>query len=233
MELFTNLKREDLKKLFDNFYQYKDKVLQFRDYTKQIIEVPEADPETFRKVSGFYADKNHVFYQCLQDNSPEETITNAYGHNMNNPDAKWQISIVQGLDGKSFNYIQDKYDTVYWKDKNGIYIKRNGSLKALENVDKQSFTYLNFLYGKDNKHIYYEDQILPIDVNEYSLDQWGFIKDQFRIFHYDFEIGLDPKSFEVVYYNLIKQPIILEDKNGKYEYTRSIREDSKIIKQEG
>lgn len=231
MELFTSLKREDLKRLFDNFYQYRDKVLQFRDYTNQVIEVPKADPDTFRKVSGFFADKNHVYRECLQDDSPANTIVNAYGHRMNNPEAKWQIVVVDGLDGKSFNYIQDKYDTVYWKDKNGIFIRKDGNLKAVENVDPKSFQYLNFLYGKDDQHIYYQDQILPIDVNNYSLDQWGFIKDQFRIFHYDFEIGLDPQSFEVEFYNLIKQPIILLDKNGRYEYTRSIQNDSKIIKQ--
>lgn len=232
MTELANLKKEDLKRLFDNFYQYNDQVIQFRDYTNQVILVPQADPKSFKKIAGFFADNNHVYTQILSADSPPKSIQNHNGFSINNPDAKWEFIIIDGIDGKTFKYVKEKYDTVYWMDKNNIYYKVNNTLVPLANVDYKSFEYLDFLYAKDKNHIYYEGKILPIDVNDYSLNQWGFIKDKTNIYHYDFKIPLDPESFEVLYYNLIKQPIILQDKNGKYEYTRSTQADAKIIKQD-
>jgi hypothetical protein len=232
MELLKDYNKDKLEKLFDNFYQYEGKVIQVRNYNNQVIEVPDGDPDTFKKVSGFFMDKNHVYRENLTKDSPSRTIKNKYGNSINNPEAKWEINIIDGIDPNTFKYIKEKYDTVYWKDKNGIYVKKDGTLKKLEHGDLGSFEYIGFLYGRDKNHIYYENEVIPIDVHNYSLDTWGFIKDHQRIFHYDFEIGLDPETFEVEHYNLIKQPIILRDKTGKYAYTRSTQSDAGIVKME-
>ena len=211
--------------LFDDFYTYDNKVFQFRNYTRQVIEIPQACPLTFRKVSAILADKNYVFLSRLSKNSPQKNIR-VKSFTQNNPNAIWEYYILDGVDGKSFDYVKEKWDTIYWKDKKSVFIflKEKGLLKKIEQVDSNTFKYLDFCYGKDKNHIFYYDTVLPIDTENYTLNKNGFIFDGDTIFHYQHKIALDAKTFKVLQYQSTVNPFIgtfiIEDKNGKYEYNR-------------
>ncbi len=219
--------------LFDDFYTYKNKVFQFRKYTNQIIEIPQACPLTFRQVSGIVADKNYVFLSRLTKESPPKTLKEK-SFTKNNPNAIWEYYICEDIDGESFNYVQVKWDTIYWKDKDAIFIycKETMQLKKVKESDPKTFKYLNFCFGKDKNHIFYYDTKLPLDVNSYFLNKDGFIYDNTTIFHFQNQITLDSKSFEVLGQkrteNLFSPTYILQDKNGKYEYNRNWKNE--IIK---
>ncbi len=205
--------------LFDKFYTYDNKVFQFRSYTNQIIELPKADPLTLRNVSGMLVDKNFIFYDKLTSNSPPKSVDR-----QNNSKAIWEWAIAASVDGDSFNYVKEKWDTVYWKDKDAVFIIRDHVPTKLKQVDSETFEYLDFCFGKDKTHVYYRDTIIPIDVNNFELNKSGFISDDKHIFHYEHQIQLDPDTFNVLHYksdvNPFIGPFILEDKNGKYEYKR-------------
>ncbi|MBU3024739.1 DKNYY domain-containing protein [Zobellia galactanivorans] len=214
--------------LFDNFYTYDNRVFEFRNHTKQIIELPQSDPVSFRDVAGIKADKNFVYNAVLAPNSPPSTIK-VGAFTKNNPDAIWQWVIMEGIDGESFNYVKEKWDTVYWKDKNAVFIYKNKELIKLEGADSSSFTYLDFCYGRDNNHIFYLDQVIPIDVNNYTLNKNGFIYDKKNVFHYENQLELDAGTFKVLTYESEVNPFmgefILEDKNGRYSYNRKRKDE--------
>ena len=213
--------------LFDNFYTYNNKVFDYKTYTKQVLELPQADPITFRNVAGIKADKNFVFNIKLAPNSPPKT-SKVGTYIMNNPNSIWEWIIVDGIDGNSFNYVKEKWDTVYWKDKNAVFIYENQELIKLEEADSKTFTYLNFCYGKDKNNLFYLDKVIPIDVNNYTINKNGFIFDNNNIFHYENKLELNAKTFKVLKYdsevNPFKGEFILEDKNGQYSYNRNRKE---------
>jgi len=105
-------------------------------------------------------------------------------------------------------------------------------LKRLGRDCSKTFKYIDFCFGKDKNHIFYYDTKLPLDVNRYSLNNDGFIYDNTTIFHFQNQITLDSKSFEVLGQkrtkNLFSPTYILQDKNGKYEYNRNWKNE--IIK---
>lgn len=211
--------------LFDDFYTYENKVFQFRKYTNQVIEIPQACPLTFRNVSGILADKNYVFLSRLSDSSPPITIKEK-SFTINNPNAIWEFYTCEGVDGESFDYVKEKWDTIYWKDKNSVFIYLNATmqLKKMAQADHTTFKYLGFCFGKDKNHIFYYDTVLPIRLDNYSLDKNGFIYDENSIFHYQNHIPLNAQTFKVINTKRTKNPFnptyVLEDKNGKYEYNR-------------
>jgi len=214
--------------LFDDFYTYDNRVFEFRKHTNQIIELPQSDPVSFRDVAGIKADKNFVFNAVLAPNSPPSTIK-VGAFTKNNPAAIWQWIILEGIDGGSFNYVKEKWDTVYWKDKNAVFIYKNKELIKLEQADSSTFTYLDFCYGKDKNNIFYLNKVIPIDVNNYTLNKNGFIFDKKNIFHYENKLELDAETFKVFKYESEVNPFmgefILEDKNGRYSYNRKRKEN--------
>lgn len=213
--------------LFDKFYTYENKVFEFRTYTNQIIELPKADPLSFRNVAHIKADKNYVFNLRLTSDSP----TNNLPGGRNNPEAIWEWYIVEGIHGGSFEYIKEKWDTVYYRDKHSVFYK----LKKIEEADRNSFEYLSFAFGRDQNHVFFRDKIIPIDTNNFKLHVNGFIYDTKNIFHYGNQVRLDAKTFKVieckrgtntgiVYSGIKGEPapvngtFVLEDKSGVYEY---------------
>ena len=212
--------------LFDKFYSYDNKVFEFRTFTNQVIEIPKADPLTFRNVSGIFADKNTVFLSRLAPHSPPNI--NPKNGKGNNPNAIWEYYAVQEVDGNSFNYIKEKWDTVYWKDKNTIYILQDKMLKKVQEADPTSFEYLDFCFGKDQHHVFHLDQKLPIQPSNYTLNSYGFIYDDQTIWYYENQIPLDAKTFKVekqiANKNVFQKTFLLSDKNGEYEYNRDWKE---------
>ncbi|SDF53957.1 DKNYY domain-containing protein [Cellulophaga baltica] len=209
--------------LFDNFYTYNNKVYDLNRYTNQIIELPQADPASFRNVAGIKADKNFVFNKKLASNSPPKTIKEG-NYSKNNPLAVWEWCIAEGIDGLNFKYIKDKWDTIYWKDKNAVFIYNNNELIKLEHADSRTFIHLDFCYGKDKNQVFYLDRVIPINVNNFELNKNGFIFDNYTIFHYENEIPLDAKTFKILEYESSTNPFVgtflLEDKNGHYKYNK-------------
>ncbi|MHA7058849.1 hypothetical protein ACWGOQ_0016615 [Aquimarina sp. M1] len=214
--------------LFDNFYTYNNKVFEFKTYTNQIIELSQADPISFRDVAGIKADKNFVYNAILAPNSPPKFIKSG-GFMKNNPNSIWAWIIIKGIDGRSFNYVKKKWDTVYWKDKNAVFIYKNKEVIKLEQANSKTFTHLDFCYGKDQSNLFYLDKVIPIDVNNFKLNKNGFIFDDNTIFHYQNKLELDAKTFKVLEYESEVNPFIgefiLEDKNGRYSYNRERNEE--------
>lgn len=208
--------------LFDNFYTYNNGVFEYNIYTKEFIELPESDPFSFRDVAGIKADKNFVYNRILATNSPPELI-NQESVFIINPNAIWEWVIVSGIDGNSFENIKQKWDTVYWKDKKSVFIYEKRNLIKIE-ADSKTFKYLDFCFGKDKDSVFYLDKIIPIDVNNFTLNKNGFIFDSNTIFHYQNKLQLDAKSFKILEYESEVNPFIgtfiIEDKNGRYKYNK-------------
>jgi len=210
--------------LFDKIYTYNNKVFEFRTFTDQVIEIPNADPLTFRNVSGIYADKNHVYLNRLTPNSPKNINPKTGG---NNPNAIWEYFIVDNVDGKSFNYVKEKYDTIYWKDINSVFIydkiKRN--LIKVVNADIKTFKYLSHIYGKDKNTIFCLEKPININSENFIIGKYGFIYDDCNVYHFENKLPLDGKTFKVINTKKTKQwlypDFYLEDKNGTYIYNRN------------
>lgn len=212
--------------LFGNFYTYNSKVFDF--YSKnQVIALPEADPLSLRQVDGvglILADKNYVFMKRLAPNSPPEFYKNGNNSFLPTLKAIYEYYIVKGIDGASFNYTKNKWENVYWKDKDSVFIhlEVQRQLKKIEQADSDSFEYLDFCFGKDKNHVFYKDNVIPINPIHFTINKHGFIFDDEHIFHYQNKIPLDAKTFKVLKYENDTNPFIgtfvLEDKNGKYEY---------------
>jgi len=204
--------------LFSNFFSYDEKVF-FGRRQEDFKEINGADPLSFRKVTDFIvADKNSVFIR-----------KNIYP---SKPKLKDLLKIVRffiayipakGIDGASFTYVKQKWDTVYWKDKNAVFIfdSKTRDFKKVT-TDVNSFEYLDFVFGKDKNHVFYNDQIVAIDTNNFQLNKHGFIWDDKNIFHYENKIPLNAKTFAVIKYDNDVNPFmgdfILEDKTGQYKY---------------
>nr|WP_294923339.1 DKNYY domain-containing protein [uncultured Flavobacterium sp.] len=209
--------------LFDNFYTYNNRVFEYNIYTKEFIELPESDPVSFRDVAGIKADKNFVYNRILATNSPPELI-NQEGVFIINPNTIWEWVIVSGIDGDSFENIKQKWDTVYWKDKNSVFIYEKRNLIKIEKADSKTFKHLDFCFGKDKDQMFYLDKVIPIDVNNYTLNKNGFIFDSNTIFHYQNKLQLDAGTFKILEYESEQNPFIgtfiIEDKNGRYKYNK-------------
>ncbi len=205
--------------LFDEFYTYDNRVFEISSYGK--IEVSTANPLTFRCVINrgipvLYADNNAVFEQ---KNVYEEEIINDKSYFKL---IKKYYKIIDGIDGNTFNCIKDRWETVFWKDKNNIFTYADKKLIHLKNADVKTFEYLGFNLGKDKNNIYYLNQIINIDSKNYTLNINGFIYDDKNVYHYNNNLNLDGKTFKVIEYANKTNPFlgvfILEDKNGQYKY---------------
>lgn len=222
--------------LCKDFYTFDGKVYdlgimyEFDKTIETLIEIVGADPYTLREEAGIIADKNSVFRKHLADNSPPPYIEKAGGFSLVNPDAIWEYKIEEGIDGGSFKYLGDKYEVIYYRDKYSVYAFSMGTgvpsvawrLKRVEEADSSSFVYLDFCYGKDKNHTFYNDKIIPINPHRHTINKHGFIYDEQHIFHYGKKISLDASTFKVIEYESDTNPFmgtfILGDKNGKYEY---------------
>ncbi len=221
----ANATKENPYHLLDKLYTYDHKVFEFRTFTNQIILLPDADPLTIRNVSGIYADKNNVYLSRLSPNSPPNI--NPRTGNGNNPNAIWEYYTVPGIDGSTFNYVKEKWDTIYWKDRNSVFIfdREARELQTIPNADSKTFEYLDFCYGRDKNQLFYLNKALPVDVNKYNLNKNGFIFDSQHVFHYQHKLRLDAMTFKVIEYesevNSFLGTFLLEDKNGSYKYNRN------------
>ncbi len=210
--------------LFDQFYSFNEKVFELNSFSKgKFTEVPMADPYTFKKTGNAFTDKNHVFSSKLIHTSPVTMQT------FLDPDITWEYFIVPGIDGKTFTYVADRWDTLFWKDKNGVYYESKDKgypfYEKIETADLNTFVYLDFCFAKDKNHVFYKDKVIDIDIEKFTVNKNGFIFDSNNIYHYENKLELDPLTFKVLQYESDTNPFlgnfILEDKNGTYKYEQS------------
>lgn len=207
--------------LFDDFYTFDQKVF---DISRSVVEVVNADPYSFKKLGNAFLDKNYVFSRRLTNNGVPATV-----QNMLAPETNWEYIIIPGIDAQTFTFVRERWDTLYWKDKNYVYIETTEtgytSYRKVEIAEVNSFEYLNFCFGKDKNHVFYKDQIIAIDPQHFELNINGFIYDHKNIYHYQNKIELDPHTFKIISVECLQNPFmgtfILEDKNGRYEYEQS------------
>ncbi len=209
--------------LFDDFYTYDQKVFEI---SRSVVEVVNADPYSFKKLANAYLDKNYVFARRLANNGAPVTL-----QNLAHPETCWEYAIIPEIHAETFTPIGDRWDTLYWKDKNCVYVEITAtetgynSYRKVELADLDSFEYLGFCFGKDKNHVFYKDQIIAIDPEHFELNINGFIYDNKNIYHYQNKIELDPVTFKVVSVESLQNPFmgafILEDKSGRYEYEQS------------
>lgn len=170
-EKISKATKETPYNLFGDFYTYDNKVYEFRTYNNQVIELPKADPLSLTVVAGFVVDKNYVFDNKLTKYSPPNNIKTAIG-SANNPKAIWEWYIMEGIHGGSFQYVKEKWDTIYWKDKNAVYIQEkghSGMLKKVEDADPKTFEYLDGVYGRDKNHLYRLDRVVSNYPDKYPF----------------------------------------------------------------
>lgn len=214
--------------LFGDLYAYNNSVF-YKNEDKALIEIVEADPVSLREV-GLYviADKNHVF---IRQPSSHSSLKNKTGIQ----EITWEYQIIKGIDGKSFKPLKYKHESTYWADKDAVYYRnKSGGFELIKvaQSDRKSFEELNFGYGKDKDHVFYRENIIPIEVKHFNLNKNGFIYDDKNIFHYQHKIPLEAKTFKLVEYESETNPFlgtfILQDKNGQYKYNRDWKDE--IIK---
>ena len=210
--------------LFDQFYSFNEKVFELHSFFKgKYTEVPDADPYTFKKTGNALTDKNYVFLRKLMHNGPVNMQT-FFG-----PNTAWEYFIIPGIDGKTFTYVADRWDTLFWKDKNGVYYESTDKgypyYEKIEIADVNSFEYLGFCFAKDKNHVFYKDKVIDIDLDNYTVNKNGFIFDSNNIYHYENKLELDALTFKVLKYESETNPFLgnflLEDKNGTYTYDQS------------
>ncbi|MWP46453.1 DKNYY domain-containing protein [Gilliamella sp. Pas-s27] len=188
--------------LLGHFYTFNNKVYE-KKKDDDYMELVGADPVTLREVSmlsDLFADKNHVYLGY-------------YG---------WNYQRIEGIDGSTFTKCGTG-EPIYWKDKNYVYLDRvteEKTLIRLDNVDVKSFITTNeFGFAKDKNHIYFQGEILPLNVKLARLTMYGFAFDDNVVYYYSHPVALDGKTFKVLrYQSLFSGPFIVSDKNGLYHY---------------
>jgi hypothetical protein len=222
--------------LFDNFYTYENKVFEINSNKELQYEIPNADPLTFRKEGKVFADKNYVFTKRPRNRSdfnfPDKNII------IRILNIFWEYIILDNIDGKSFIYFNENKQVKYYKDLNNVYIESGHlgypSLKKVEIADVNTFECMDFSYAKDRNHVFFKDKVININPEKCKVNINRFIWDTENIYHYDTKIPLDAKTFEVLSYESKVNPylgkIILRDKNGQYEFSRSWQSKNIILK---
>lgn len=183
--------------LVDFLYTWEGKVFDCLYGFKAPHELLDADPFTISKVGNVYADKSHVYKR--------------------NPEGGFFL--ITGIDGATYEIIgQDKHDYLYTKDYAHVYLNE----QVVAGADVNTFINIGYGNGKDNKNVYYRDEVIEIDQTNYKIDKHGFIIDAKNIYHYGKKIDMDAATFKVVSYESNTNPFMgvfgLEDKNGIYEY---------------
>lgn len=185
--------------LCDDVYTANGAVFQKDNFTKRDIIFPNADPSTFRSVGRFYADQNYVWQRQLAQDSPPESILKGR-FNVNNPEAIWEYVIVSGADGKTFKWLFDRHDTLYWADQNSVYAIKNinkGLLLKLPDVKPSEFKDIGSAYGSDQKQIFYLTKSLPLNAKNIKTEEF-FIWDDQKVFFRDQELPLQGQSFRIL-----------------------------------
>ncbi|WP_061243439.1 DKNYY domain-containing protein [Leptospira interrogans] len=133
--------------------------------------------------------------------------------------------ILKGIDGASFRSLSKSPSEIFFKDKKAVYVEKFGKLKKIDNADPETFKKIGFSYAKDKNHFFCEDVELPGLSENYTINVCGFLYDDTIIYHYDFRIDVDTKTFEILDFeehskatNPFMGPFLLRDKMGTYLY---------------
>lgn len=149
----------DYKKWEDSarYTEDEDSVFIVRD--NKVVEVQNADPNTFQQLAGGYAkDKNHVFqHQNIIPYADPNTFERVgYGYTKDEHHVFYKEKIVPDADPNTFEFI----NMTYSKDKDAVFHKG----EILPNISANSFEILSDLYAKDH------DTVLSTSKGVHRLD---------------------------------------------------------------
>lgn len=141
-----------------------------KGYEDRVLE--DVDPFSLRKInSNLLADACHVIQNGI---------------------------LLKGIDGASFRSLSKSPREIFFKDKKTVYVEKFGKLKKIDDADPETFKKIGFAYAKDKNRFFYEDVELPDLSENYTIDVCGFLYDDAVIYHYDFRIDMDAKTFEIL-----------------------------------
>ncbi len=170
-------------------------------YTEK-IKIKNADSDTFKVLWWFYSrDKDGVYFSWKNIDwaTPDtfEVLSRGYWKDWNKVYFLDDI-IKYELDLNTIYFFKD---SIFIKDKNGIYCGR----KKLNNADIDTFEILEFWYAKDKNNIYRDAFLCSISkVNwanpeSFNVITQSFSKDENNIYYLDNKIeGADLETFEVL-----------------------------------
>lgn len=184
-------------RLFGQALTWDGRVYADHSYTNQMIELPGADPASLRWVAGFYADDRHVWLCRPAANSPPLRAMGRYGQMINNPDAIFEYVILEGTIGKDFEWLDDRWDTLYWTDKRRIYALGKDGLTPLPDVQAGEFETFGQSFGRTPKSVICGENLLPLDPARLR-SEGVLIWDDQRLFRAATEVALSPDGLTVL-----------------------------------
>ncbi len=182
----------------DDPQSYRDFTIDFlKGYEDRVLE--DVDPFFLRKInSNLLADDRYVIQNGI---------------------------LLKGIDGASFRSLSKSPHEIFFKDKKAVYVEKFGKLKKIDDADPETFEKIGFAYAKDKNRFFYEDVELPGLSENYTINVCDFLYDDTVIYHYDFKIDMDAKTFEILDIekhskttNPHMGPYLLRDKTGTYLY---------------
>lgn len=182
----------------DDPQSYRDFIIDFlKGYEDRVLE--DVDPLFLRKInSNLLADDRYVIQNGI---------------------------LLKGIDGASFRSLSKSPHEIFFKDKKAVYVEKFGKLKKIDDADPETFKKIGFAYAKDKNRFFYKDVELPGLSENYTINVCDFLYDDTVIYHYDFRIDMDAKTFEILDFeehskttNPFMGPFLLRDKTGTYLY---------------
>ncbi|MDC0506120.1 DKNYY domain-containing protein [Candidatus Gracilibacteria bacterium] len=222
----------------DGYYKYADKIYYgFNHGVRIALDDPEIDQDGFLMVSPDFTEqqvKNSKEDLILQDDKNFIILGFDIAKNRQNLyirgekiekhllDLETLVGIWKPIKNNALYY--DKYDTLYYSDKNGSYWYniKSGTLEPILGIDNGSFEILeghyNFQtsYAKDKYNVYYDGKVIDgADPQAFQIIKYGNItrysKDRNSVYLLNKKIEwADPKSFTVISSSYIK------DQNNVY-----------------
>ena len=158
-------------------------------------EVPSADPATFREVNFYIGqDKHRAYKKGIPTQIKDYTKLTRLGRLMYSDGTHiydTHFNILQYADVATFEHISDNWykdaSHVWWSNKlvNGANPKTFSPVTVTPSVGE---TFPDFNYGKDEKHVFYQDSIIP-DADAASFEKIDFpdgdswtVFDRYRVY---------------------------------------------------
>ena len=187
----------------DPFWLYPDfataggEVWHWDGFRKKRTVIQGADPVSFRKVGDVFADHRHVWVHRLAAGSPPASIPTGGGGTRANPQAVWEYAPVPDVDGGSFTWLFDRWDTIFYRDATRVYAMEDTGLVPLPGVSAAAFRAFGQCFGTDGVQIWSGSHAIPLDPRQTQHDG-TFLWDGTRVFRGHRELPLNAAGFRVL-----------------------------------
>lgn len=241
IQYFKNSDPATFENLNKHYSKDKNKVFYINSY---ILEIPEADPDTFVILSNeehrenYSKDKNNIFFGDKKIENADiksfKIIKGSFSKDKNN--VYYEYKKIENISPNGFK-IMLTYPVNVFKNKDNVYIYRpydyyleKGMLTTIEEADSETFEVMKYPYFKDQKHIYYKNiKLNEADVDTFTAINEFFGKDKNSVYYKDKKLSqISTTGFEVVYWNKDDKIHFLKTKNDIFYI-----ENNKIEKIDG